>query len=93
MRKVWKRIRLVFKVRKFGPFLMDFFKSGHVSFKKKLLSAGLIIGYFLLPIDLIPDFLTMFGLIDDVGILLFVFQQIIKLAPDSLRQKHGMEIE
>ncbi|OCA90631.1 hypothetical protein A8F94_01765 [Bacillus sp. FJAT-27225] len=93
MRKFWKRIRMVFKVRKFGPFLVDFFRSRQVSLKKKLVSAGLIIGYFLLPFDIIPDFLTMFGLIDDVGVFLFVFQQIIKLAPASLRQKHGMEIE
>ncbi|WP_316571251.1 DUF1232 domain-containing protein [Neobacillus sp. YIM B06451] len=90
MRKFWKRIKMVFTIRKFGPFLFDFFKSDTVSLKKKLLSVGFFAGYLLLPFDAIPDFFTFFGLVDDVGILLLILQQIIKLAPDSLREKHRL---
>ncbi|RSD25508.1 YkvA family protein [Mesobacillus subterraneus] len=91
MKKFFKRIRLIFKVKRFVPFLIEFFTSVRVPLKQKLISAGLIIGYFLLPFDLIPDFLTLIGIVDDVGILLIVLQQIIKLAPDDLKEKHKLE--
>lgn len=91
MKKFLNRIRLVFKVKKFIPFLIEFFTSGLVPLKQKLISVGLIIGYFLLPFDIIPDFLTLIGVVDDVGVLLIIFQQIIKMAPPELRDKHKME--
>lgn len=91
MKKFLKRIRLVFKVKRFVPFLIEFFTSGLVPLKQKLISIGLIIGYFLLPFDIIPDFLTLIGVVDDVGVLLIIFQQIIKMAPPELKDKHKME--
>jgi uncharacterized membrane protein YkvA (DUF1232 family) len=90
MKKFFKRIRLIFKIKKFFPFLIEFFTSGAVPLKKKVISLGLIIGYFLLPFDIIPDFLTLIGVVDDVGILLLVFQQIIKMAPPDLKDKHDL---
>lgn len=90
MKKFFKRIKLVFKVKKFVPFLIEFFTSRAVPFKQKAVSAGLIIGYFLLPFDLIPDFLTLIGIVDDVGILLIVLQQIIKMAPEDLKSKYNL---
>ncbi|CEG27327.1 YkvA family protein [Bacillus sp. B-jedd] len=93
MRKFWKRIKLVFTIKKFGPFLLDFYKSTTVPAKKKFLSLAFMAGYLLFPFDAIPDFLTGFGLLDDAAVLLFVLQQIIKLAPASLRDKHDMRHE
>lgn len=92
MKKFFKRIRLIFKVKKFFPFLIEFFTSKTVAVKNKVISLGLIIGYFLLPFDIIPDFLTLIGVVDDVGILLLVFQQIIKMAPDELKDKHDLKV-
>jgi uncharacterized membrane protein YkvA (DUF1232 family) len=91
MKKFFKRIRLVFKVKRFIPFLIEFFTSGMVPVKQKIISAGLIIGYFLLPFDIIPDFLTLIGIVDDVGVLLIIFQQIIKMAPAELKEKHRLD--
>ncbi|PLR94149.1 YkvA family protein [Bacillus sp. T33-2] len=90
MRKFLNRIRLVFKVKKFLPFLAEFFTSREVDIKKKLLSVGLIVGYFLLPFDLVPDFLAVIGIFDDVGIMLLILQQIIKMAPINLREKYQL---
>lgn len=91
MKKFFKRIRLIFKVKRFFPFLIEFFTSKMVPVKQKGISVGLIIGYFLLPFDIIPDFLTLIGIVDDVGVLLIIFQQIIKMAPPELREKHGLD--
>lgn len=91
MKKFFKRIKLIFKVKRFLPFLIEFFTSGLVPLKQKLTSAGLIVGYFLLPFDLIPDFLTLIGIVDDVGILMIIFQHIIKMAPTELKEKHKLD--
>lgn len=93
MRRFWKRIKMVFTIKKFGPFLVDFFKSKSVPLNKKLLSVGLFAAYLIFPFDAIPDFLAFFGLMDDVGVLLLILQQIIKLAPDSLKEKHRLGME
>lgn len=92
MKKFFKRIRLIFKIKKFFPFLIEFFTSTTVPLKKKVTSLGLIIGYFLLPFDMIPDFFTLIGVVDDVGVLLIVFQQIIKMAPAELKDKHDLKV-
>lgn len=92
MKKLFKRIRLVFQVKKFVPFLIEFFTSKTVPFKTKIISSGMIIGYFLLPFDIIPDFLTLIGVVDDVGVLLLILQQMIKMSPADLREKHDLEI-
>ena len=91
MKKFFKRIRLIFKVKRFVPFLIEFFTSKMVPVKQKIISTGLIIGYFLLPFDIIPDFLTLIGIVDDVGVLLIIFQQIIKMAPPELKDKHRLD--
>jgi uncharacterized membrane protein YkvA (DUF1232 family) len=91
MKKFFKRIRLIFKVKRFVPFLIEFFTSNTVPLKQKVISAGLIIGYFLLPFDIIPDFLTLIGIVDDIGVLLIIFQQIIKMAPSELKEKHKLD--
>ena len=83
----------MFTIKKFGPFLLDFYKSTAVPAKKKFLSIAFIAGYLLFPFDVIPDFLAGFGLLDDAAVLLLVLQQIIKLAPASMREKHNMRLE
>ncbi|KAB7706241.1 DUF1232 domain-containing protein [Bacillus aerolatus] len=90
MRKMWKRIKFVFTFRRSIPFLKDFFLSKEVALVNKMLSIGLIIGYFFLPLDLIPDFFAIIGLLDDIAVFTFVLQQIVKMAPHSMKEKHKM---
>jgi uncharacterized membrane protein YkvA (DUF1232 family) len=90
MVKFWKRLRFVFHIRKFVPFLFEFFTTKRVPVKQKILSVLLIVGYALFPIDVIPDFLAFFGILDDVTILMFVLQQIVKMSPPELKEKHGV---
>ena len=86
--KFLKRIKFVFKFWKFLPFLRDYFLSREVSAGKKLfpVAAGLL--YILLPLDLVPDFLSIFGFTDDIVITSFVLQQMVKMAPESLKEKY-----
>lgn len=42
------------------------------------------------PFDLIPDFLLFFGVLDDIAVVLFILQRIVKMAPKHLQEKYNL---
>ena len=89
--KLLKRFKFLVNFRKSVPFLVDFFRSKDVSIVKKVTSIGLILGYFILPFDLIPDVLVFFGIVDDVAVFAFMLQLIVKLAPEKLKKRYEIK--
>lgn len=61
-------------------------KSNDVPLKAKLiLSAAL--GYFILPVDFIPDFAPLIGFADDLGVLLLILRQMaVYVTPEIKNQ-------
>lgn len=90
MRKAWKRLRFIITIRRFVPFLIEFFRSQEVSMLKKTLAILLLSIYAVFPFDIIPDWLGLFGIIDDAAVLLFILQRIVKMAPSHLKNKYGI---
>ncbi len=77
------------KFWKFIPFIKDFFSSKEVGLHKKVLSILLIATYAFFPFDLIPDYLALIGIVDDVVIATFFLERMVKMAPQSLKERHG----
>ncbi|MDL4840123.1 YkvA family protein [Aquibacillus rhizosphaerae] len=90
MFRFWRRVKFLFNFKKSIPFLKDFFISSEVKVSTKVISLLLIAGYIVFPFDLIPDFLLVFGIIDDVAIASLILQQMIRMAPQSLKVKHEL---
>ncbi|WP_343800783.1 YkvA family protein [Bacillus carboniphilus] len=88
MRKFFRRFTFVFKFWKSVPFIKDFFLSNEVETYKKVLSGTLILGYALFPFDIIPDFILLLGIFDDVVVIGFIVERMIKWAPPSLKEKY-----
>ncbi|MFG6116559.1 YkvA family protein [Halobacillus sp. MO56] len=90
MVRIWRRTKFILQVRKSLPFLKDFFTSSEVKRSHKGLSTLLFLTYLVFPFDLIPDFIIGLGIIDDLTVLAFILQQLVKMAPESLKDKHGL---
>jgi len=60
-----------------------------VSTTDKLLVAGAV-GYVLLPMDFVPDFIPFIGEIDDVFVLVLALERLIANAPRSVVLQHWM---
>ena len=55
------------------------------------LLAGLVVAYALSPIDLIPDFIPVLGLLDDVVIVPFGLWLVFRLLPEGLIEEYRPE--
>lgn len=61
-------------------------KSDEVSIKTKLIISAAL-GYFILPIDFIPDFAPLIGFGDDVAVLMLILKQMAShVTPEIKRQ-------
>jgi uncharacterized membrane protein YkvA (DUF1232 family) len=57
-------------------------KSDEVSLKTRLIISAAL-GYFILPIDFIPDFAPIIGFADDLGVLLLILRQMaVHITPE-----------
>ena len=52
------------------------------------LLALLVVGYFLSPIDLIPDFIPVLGYLDDIIIVPLGILLVVRLIPPEVMQEH-----
>lgn len=57
---------------------------------KKIVGVVLLLAYLIFPFDLIPDYLLLFGVLDDVMVVTFVLERIVKMAPASLKEKYKL---
>ena len=53
--------------------------------------AGFVVIYTLSPVDLIPDFIPILGLVDDIIILPILISFVIKLIPDNIWEECQIE--
>ncbi len=91
MNRFVRRIKFILNVKRFLPFLVDFFRSKEVPLSHKVISILCIAGYAWFPFDAIPDFLVVLGIVDDFAILGLVLQFLVKLAPPSLQEKYHLK--
>lgn len=55
--------------------------------------AAVTVGYALSPIDIIPDFIPVLGLLDDVILLPILIALVVKLIPSDLMEQCRIEAE
>ncbi len=88
--KFFKRMRFVLKFWKSIPFVIEFFLSKEVTTSKKVLSLLLMLTYIFFPFDLIPDFVYLLGIFDDIVVTSFIMERMVKWAPETLKDKYQL---
>ena len=61
-------------------------KSSHVSNTDKAIIIGAL-GYFILPIDIIPDYIPFIGYTDDMTVLIYAYRRVKSNIDDNIREK------
>lgn len=84
MKEVAKKVGL--KVTSYALILYYVLEKDDVPLKDKIIITGAL-GYFILPIDLIPDFIPLAGYTDDVAGMLFAIKKCMNYVDDEIREK------
>ena len=67
-------------------------QKSNVPLKAKTAIIGAL-GYFIVPIDVIPDFLPMIGLTDDFGALMIALATVAMYIDDEVKRKANLKLE
>ncbi|MGD7043871.1 DUF1232 domain-containing protein [Jeotgalibacillus proteolyticus] len=57
---------------------------------KKILPVFIFFLYAVIPLDFIPDYLIVFGIMDDTAVAAYLFQLMVKMAPPHLAAKYQL---
>lgn len=87
----WSKLKLIaqtagMKVVYPALLLHYLMKSDETSLKTRLIICAAL-GYFILPVDFIPDFAPLIGFTDDLGVLLLILRQMSGNITPEIRQK------
>ena len=80
-------IDAVRKLPSYARLVWGLVRDSRVPSPQKLILVG-IIGYLLMPLDLIPDFIPVLGQLDDVAVVLLGLDLFIKSAPAAVVDEH-----
>jgi len=56
--------------------------------RRRKVALGLLVGYLLLPFDLVPDFIPIAGQLDDAILVALVLRSLIRAGGDTLVREH-----
>ena len=80
-------IDMVRKLPTYARLVWGLARDSRVPAPQKLILVGAI-GYLLMPLDIIPDFIPVLGQLDDVAVVLLALDLFIKSAPDAVVDEH-----
>jgi uncharacterized membrane protein YkvA (DUF1232 family) len=81
------KFRRIIKFRRQIKMYIAIFHDSRTPLPAKIL-LGIAVGYILLPIDFIPDFIPFVGLLDDAIITPFLFYLALKMIPHDLLEEY-----
>ncbi|ASK62563.1 hypothetical protein CFK37_10585 [Virgibacillus phasianinus] len=85
--KMFKYSKILGTKLAYYSFLLFYtFKSQNTPKSAKLTIAGAL-GYLILPVDLIPDFIPLVGITDDSAVIVYAIYQIISHIDEPIKQK------
>ncbi|MFZ2359725.1 MAG: YkvA family protein [Anaerolineae bacterium] len=81
LQDIWQNLQLAFRL----------YGDPRVSLLLKTMAPVAALAYFIMPIDLLPDFIPVLGQLDEVAIILLLIRLFISLAPPEVVAEHRGE--
>lgn len=85
-------IEIVRKLPTYARLVWGLARDARVPVGAKAILAG-IVGYLVLPIDVVPDFLPILGQLDDLGVILLGLDLFMRRVPQTLVDEHLARIQ
>lgn len=78
------RLKMLMNLPKSGPLVWRLALDPRVAWWRKVVFLGGALAYFLLPMDLISDFIPIIGWLDDLTVLVFLLERFIAGIPEHI---------
>lgn len=90
--KIKKTLTLLSSIPKYIKLLWGLTKDKRVPTYLKAMTAGALL-YLFAPLDLHPDFIPVWGMIDDLAVILLVIERFVSLCPREIVDEHLQKME
>lgn len=81
---VQKRLIALLNLPKSVPLVWNLAWDKRVHWSRKLMFLGGALAYFLMPYDIIPDWLPVFGQVDDLTVLFLLVERFVAGIPEQI---------
>jgi len=82
--QVARRLVMLLNLPKSVPLVWNLVWDKRVKWTAKLVFPGAALAYFLLPYDLIPDWIPLLGQLDDLTVMFLLMERFISMIPDYI---------
>ncbi|WP_418792439.1 YkvA family protein [Phosphitispora sp. TUW77] len=83
-REVAGRLLMLLNLPKSVPLVWNLVWDKRVTWIAKLVFPGAALAYFLLPYDLIPDWIPLLGQVDDLTVMFLLIERFVSMIPDYI---------
>ncbi|MFN2521341.1 MAG: YkvA family protein [Candidatus Limnocylindria bacterium] len=87
MRDVSVGIEAVRRLPGYARLVWGLLRDGRIPPPQKMILVG-VVGYLLMPFDIIPDFIPVLGQLDDLAVVLLALDLFIRVAPREVVAEH-----
>lgn len=82
------RLKMLLNLPKSAPLVWRLAWDRRVQWWRKAVFLGGALAYFLLPVDLISDFLPVVGQLDDLTVIMFLLERFVSGIPQHIIRDH-----
>ncbi|HWI55281.1 MAG TPA: YkvA family protein [Desulfobacteria bacterium] len=87
-REVKKRLFWMLNLPKSVPLIWNLSWDNRIAWSRKLLFLGGALAYFLLPTDILPDWIPVLGQLDDLSVMFLLMERFIAGTPEHIVRQY-----
>jgi uncharacterized membrane protein YkvA (DUF1232 family) len=86
---VTRRLFMLLNLPRSVPLVWNLAWDNRIHWSGKLLFLGGALAYFLMPYDIIPDWIPLFGQLDDLAVMFLLMERFVAGIPDHILNQYN----